>query len=163
MTPPFYYDLNYPFTSSSSAGTEISEVWAKTIANQETVSVVGLYLASRFATAGGAQARIKTNTGTSAAGGGGQAPAPRNLRGNPAAQSTWFNAGTLITAGNTLTVRMTVGFAQTGGMGGWVPVTPQDSIQMMPNAANPIDIEFTALASAASVTADMTIEFGEGI
>jgi hypothetical protein len=124
---------------------------------------VGLYLASRFGTAGGAQARIKTNTGTTASGGTPQTPSPRNLRGNPAAQSLWSNAGATITAGATLTIRMSVGFAQTGGMGGWIPITPQDAIQLMPNATNPVDVEFTTLASSASVTADMTVEFGEGI
>jgi hypothetical protein len=34
---------------------------------------------------------------------------------------------------------------------------------MMPNAANPVDVEITSLANAASVTADLTVEFGEGI
>jgi hypothetical protein len=160
---PLYYDLNYAFTTSSSAGTEVSQVWAKTAANQETVNIVGLYLASRFGTAGGGQARIKSNTGATASGGTSQTPAARNLRYGVASQSLWTNAGATITAGATLTVRMTVGFAQTGGMGGWIPITPQDGIQMMPNATNPVDLEFTALASSASVTADMTVEFTEGV
>ena len=45
---PYYYDLNYAFTSSGSAGTEVTQLWGKTVANQETVSIVGIYLASRF-------------------------------------------------------------------------------------------------------------------
>lgn len=160
---PFYYDLNYALTTNGSAGTENTSLWAKTAANQETCSIVGLYLASRFGTAGGAQARIKDNSGATASGGSTQTPRSRNLRGNPAAQSLWSNAGSAITPGATLTVRMSVGFAQTGGMGGWIPITPQDGIQMMPNATNPVDVEFTNLASAASVTADQTVEFSEGI
>lgn len=160
---PLYYDVNYALTTNSSAGTETTQMWAKTAAEQETVGIVGLYLAARFGTAGGAQARIKTNTGTTASGGTGQTPAARNLRYGVAAQSTWNNAGSAITAGATLTVRMSVGFAQTGGMGGWIPITPQDAIQMMANATNPVDLEITSLASAASVTADMSVEFQEGI
>jgi len=160
---PYYYDLNYALTTSGSAGTEVSQMWGKTAANQETVRVSGLYVASRFGTAGGAQARIKHNTGTTASGGTGQTPSPRNLRGAPAAASTWANGGATITAGTTLVTRVTVGFAQTGGMGGWVAVEPTAAIQMMPNASLPIDVEITALASSATVTADMTLEIGEGI
>jgi hypothetical protein len=160
---PFFYDIAQPLTSNGSAGTENTTLWGKTIPNQETVSLVGLYLASRFGTAGGAQARIKTNTGSSALAGTPQTPQPRNLRGNPAAQSAWSGSGVTITAGTVLQTRMTVGFAQTGGMGGWIPIVPQDAIQMMPNATNPVDVEITGLASAASVTYDQTLEIGEGV
>jgi hypothetical protein len=76
----------------------------------------------------------------------------------------WNNDGSAITAGGgPLTTRVTVGFAQTGGMGGWVATEPTNKIQMMPNATNPVDVEFTSLASSASVTFDQTVEFGEGI
>jgi hypothetical protein len=160
---PLYYDLNYAFTTSSSAGTETTMMWGKTAAEQETVNLVGLYLAARFGTAGGAQARIKTNTGTTASGGTSQTPAAKNLRYGVAAQSLWTNAGAAITAGATLTIRMTVGFAQTGGMGGYIPITPQDGIQLQPNATNPVDVELTNLASSASVTGDMTLEITEGV
>lgn len=160
---PFYYDLNQAVTTSGSAGTETTMMYGKTVANQETVSVVGLYLASRFGTAGGGQARIKTNTGSTAIAGAPQTPQPRNIRGQVAAQSTWFNGSVTITAGTVLQNRITVGFAQTGGMGGWIPITPQDAIQLMPNATNPVDVELTNLAASASVTADMTLEIGEGI
>src|ERR1700735_599871 len=160
---PFYYDVNRAETSNGSAGTESSHFYAKTIANQETMALKGVYIASRFGTAGGAQFRAKTNTGTTASGGTPQTPAPRNLRGNPAAQTTWFNdSTTAVTAGQTLTTRLTVGFAQTGGMGGWVPIEAPDAIQLMANATNPVDLEFNSNASAASVTFDATMEFSEG-
>ena len=69
------------------------------------------------------------------------------------------------TTNSALTPRLTVGFAQTGGMGGWVPVTPQDAIQLMVGGGfnQPVDIEFWSQASNASVTYDLTVEFGEGI
>lgn len=160
---PYYYDLAQSVTSNGSGGTENTMMFGATVANQETVSVVGLYLASRFGTAGGAQARIKTNTGSAATGGAVQTGQPRNLRGNPAAQSVWKNGNVTITAGTVLQIRMSIGFAQTGGMGGWIPITPQDAIQMMPNATNPVDVELTNVATSATVTFDMTLEFGEGI
>ena len=160
---PFYYDLSQAVSTNGSAGTENTMMFGTTVANQETVSLVGLYLASRFGTAGGGQARIKTNTGSAATGGAVQLAQARNLRGNVAAQSLWRNGAVTITAGAVLQTRMTVGFAQTGGMGGWIPITPQDAIQMMPNATNPVDVEFTNLASTATVTFDMTAEIGEGV
>lgn len=160
---PLYYDLNFALTTNGSAGTETTQMWGKTAANQETCNIVGLYCAARFGTAGGGQLRIKHNTGTTASGGTSQTPAPKNLRYSVAAQSLWSNAGTAITAGATLVNRITVGFAQTGGMGGYIPITPQDGIQMMPNATNPVDVEITSLASSASVTADMTLEISEGV
>lgn len=159
---PFYYDLNRALTSSGSAGTEATHFYAKTVANQETAALKGIFVASRFGTAGGAQFRVKTNTGTTASGGGAQTPTPRNIRGNPAAQTTWFNDSSAITAGTTLVPRLTIGFAQTGGMGGWVPVEAADAIVLMPNATNPVDVEMTSLAASASVTFDATIEFSEG-
>jgi hypothetical protein len=159
---PVFYDVNRAFTSSGSAGTEVTHLWGKTAANQETAGIVGVYCAARFATAGGGQINVKTNTGTTASGGTGTTPNPKNMR-LPAASMTWNNDATTITAGATLVVRLTVGFAQTGGMGGWVPIVPSDAIQMMPNATNPVDIEITSNCSVASVTATTTVEFGEGI
>jgi len=160
---PYYYDLNRAITTNGSAGSESTHLWGKTLANQETTRLSGAYIASRFGTAGGAQIRLKHNTGTVASGGTSQTPSPRNLRGGPTAQSTWNNDATTITAGTSLVVRITIGFAQTGGMGGWVAVEPTAAIQMMPNSVNPVDVEITSLASSASVTADLTVEIGEGI
>jgi hypothetical protein len=160
---PFYYDLTRAITTNGSANTESTHLWGKTAANQETVGISGLYIAARFGTAGGAQIRLKDNTGTTASGGTGQTPVPRNRRGSPAAQSIWANDATAITPGATLLTRVTIGFAQTGGMGGWVATEPTAKIQMMPNATNPVDVEITSLASSASVTADLSLEFGEGI
>lgn len=160
---PFFYDLKRAFTTSGSANTEVTELWGTTIANQETVGIYGIYGACRFATAGGAQLKLKHNTGTIASGGTAQTPSPKNLRGNPAAQSSWKDSATAITPGGTLVVRLTVGMAQTGGMGGYVPITPQDAVQMMPNATNPVDVELTSNAATASVTGDLTVEIGEGV
>lgn len=160
---PFCYDTNYAINTGGSAGTEVSQLWAHTINNQETVSLLGVYVAAQFGTAGGAQLRVKTNTGTIASGGSGVVPTPKNLRGSVAAQSLWYNATTAISAGATLTKRLTIGFAQTGGMGGYVPITPQDAIQLMSNAVNPVDLEFTSIANGTSVLADLSIDMGEGV
>lgn len=160
---PFFYDLNRAEVTNGSGGTVSTHFWGKTIANQETCGIYGLFAAARFGTAGGAQLRAAHNIGVTASGGTGQTPAPKNLRGNPAAQSVWANDNATITVGTTLVQRLTVGFAATGGMGGYVPIVPGAAIQMMPNATNPVDIEIQSDASQASVTFDLTIDIGEGI
>ena len=43
------------------------------------------------------------------------------------------------TTGTTLVTRVSIGFAQTGGMGGWVATEPGAKVQMMPNGASPIE------------------------
>jgi hypothetical protein len=160
---PFFYDLNRSTTTNGTTLTESTHLWGKTAANQETTSILGLYVSGRSGTAGGGTLRLKHNTGTTASGGTGQTPSPKNLRGNPAAQSTWANDASAITAGATLVQRVSIGWAQTGGMGGYVPITPQDAVQMMPNATNPIDVEVTSLAVGTSVPIDITLEIGEGV
>jgi hypothetical protein len=88
---------------------------------------------------------------------------PRNLRGAPAAQTAWKNDATAITAGGTLVQRLSIGFAQTGGMGGWVATEPTAKVQMMPNATNPVDVEITSIANGATLPIEITLEMGEGI
>lgn len=162
---PYFYDLNRAETTNASAGTVSTHFWGKTVASQETVGIYGLYAASRFTTAGGALLRLAANTGVTASGGTSQTALLKNGRG-PAAQSSWFSDNATITVGTTLLQRLTVGFAQTGGMGGYVPIVPTAAIQMMPNATNPIDVEIQSVVAsggAASVTFDLTIDIGEGI
>ena len=159
---PFYYDVNRATTTNATPGTETNHYRIVTVANQEAARITGLYAAGRFGTAGGAQLRLKTNSGTAASGGTTQTPFARNIRGAVAAQTTFFNDATAITSGTTLTVRLTVGFAQTGGMGGWVAIEPSAAVQMMANATSPINAEVASVATTASVTFDATLEFAEG-
>jgi hypothetical protein len=159
---PFMYDVKRAFTSSGTPGTEVTDIVGKTIANQQILAIYSLYLACRFLTAGGHIARMKTCTAAGATGGTAQTPAAKNGL-NPAAQSTWVDSTTAITAGGTLVTRQSVGGASTGGNGGWQALFPADAVQMQPNNANPIDVEFSELGAVASVTGDITVEIGEGI
>jgi hypothetical protein len=160
---PFYYDFVRVTATAASGGTETTHLWGLSVANQETVGISGLYCSGRGGTAGGGTLRLKHNTGTIASGGTSQTPAARNLRGSVAAQSTWKNDATAITAGTTLVNRVAIGFAQTGGMGGWVATEPTNKVQMMPNGANPIDVEVTSVANGTTLPIEITLEFGEGI
>lgn len=159
---PFFYDVKRQFTASGSANTEVTDIVGKTVANQQILAIYAIYAAARFTTAGGAQLRAKFCTVTAATGGTAQTPHPRNLL-FPASQSTWVDSTSAITAGGTTIIKATIGFAQTGGMGGWQALMPQDTMQMQPNAASPLDFEITDLAATASVVGDITVEIGEGL
>jgi hypothetical protein len=164
---PFFYDLptRVPYTSNVTAGTESTHIAGKNPAGGETLGLYGFYAASRFLTAGGAQIHAKTNTagGTAFTGGTAMTPTTKNPR-QPAAVSTWVNDASAITPGTTLIVRMSVGFAQTGGMGGYVPIVPTAAIQLTSaTPSNPVDIEFTSDAASNSLTFDLSVDIGEGI
>lgn len=160
---PFYYDINRITATAASGGTEANHIGIKTIANQETVGISGLYVSGRGGTAGGATVRLKHNTGTVYAGGTATTPSPRNLRGAVAAQASAVQDNASITPGTTLVQRISIGFAQTGGMGGWVATEPTAKVQMMPNTTNPVDVEVTSMANGATLPIELTMEFGEGV
>jgi hypothetical protein len=155
---PLYYDLTRSVTSTASEATHYRIL---TTTQQETLRLVGLYGGMRSGAAGGGQLRLYTNTGTAASGGTAQTPAPRNLR-LTAAQFQAFNDATAITPGTTLTNRVTVGLAQTGGMGGWVALEPMAAVSMMPNATNPVNAEVKSIANGTGINLDVTIEASEG-
>ena len=160
---PFYYDVSRITATAASGGTVGNHLTMITAANQETVGISGLYVSGRGGTAGGATIRLNHNTGTVCSGGTAQTPAPRNLRGSVAAQVAVKNDATAITLGTTLVQRVAIGFAQTGGMGGWVATEPTAKVQMMPNGASPIDVEVTSVANGTTLPIELTLEFGEGI
>jgi hypothetical protein len=166
---PFFYDLEHRSTSSTASLTEVvsPHLTGRCGTNVDPVSIVGMFAAAQFNTVGGGTFRLKDNTSTTTGttGGTGQSPRPKHPR-NPAALSTWNNDASAITAGGTLNTRLGVGFAQTGGMGGYVPIVPQAAVQLLTGstlAAGVQDLLWTSLAFSTGVTFDWTVEFGEGI
>jgi hypothetical protein len=157
---PFYYDLNRAFTSNVSGATESNHWRLLTVANQETARIMGLSGGARFGTAGGGQLRIKTWS-TASTGGTSQTPAKRNPN-SPAASTTAFNDASTITSGTTATYRMSVGLAQTGGMGGLVPVEPAAAIALLANGGANGNADMVSIFNAASVTFDGTLDLAEG-
>ena len=154
---PFYFDLNFAFTSNASGGTETDHMRLLTVANQETCKLMSLHGNARFGTAGGGQLRVKTFA-TASTVGSAQTPAKRHPT-QPAAATTAFTGPT---AGATPTVRMTVGVAQTGGHGGWIALETSDAISLLPNGGANGNADVFSIANAASVTGDFTLGFNEG-
>lgn len=166
---PFYYDTTRTSTSSTASLTEVVSPHAdvRVPTNSDPVAIIGVFATMRFGTAGGASFRCKDNTSTTSGttGGTGATLRPKHPR-NPSALSTWVNDASAITAGGTLNLRYAVGMAQTGGMGGYVPLVPQSAVQILTGstlAAGVQDVLFTSIAFSTGVTFDWTVEFGEGI
>lgn len=164
---PYFYDLTR--TSTSAIAASAAQVaWAKTIAAQETLALYGMFASFRSTSAGGGTFRMADNTssGSLASGGSSATPQPKNRRGSAAAQSLWFNDASAITASSLgQNPRVIAGFAATGGMGGYVPLVPQQAIQMMTSSTtqfNPVDWEFTSITSSSGLY-DWVIDIGEGI
>ncbi len=160
---PFYYDINRSTTTNAAEGTETTHLWAATVSNQPCMGIYAVYFAP-FGTAaiGAAVGRLKTNAGPTASGGTAATPKSRSPLAPPA-QSVWKNDASAITAGSALTTRISIGFAQGGGTGAWSPRKSSAEVQMMANATNPVDIEFTSIASASKIPVDVTVEFSEGM
>lgn len=158
---PFYYDTHRETTTNGSGSTESQHLRFQSAANQESARIVALYGSCIFGTAGGAKLRIKTASSIGS-GGTSQTPAKRNPN-NPAAGLTAFNDATALTAGTgTVTERLAIGMAQTGGMGAWVALEPSAGISLLPNGGANGNAEVWSEANAASVPIDITVEHAEG-
>lgn len=156
---PLYYDIKRQGTATTSSSTHL---YMKTVANQETARITGVYAAIQASgTVGGGIARLQDNIGTTASGGGPIVPTPRNRR-LAVASTTAFDDSLSITPGTSLMVRVQVGFAQTGGQNGWVAIEPSAALQLMPNTTNPVDAELTSITTTATQTIQCEIEFCEG-
>jgi hypothetical protein len=157
---PFYYDTVRATTTNGSGSTETTHLRFVTAANKRMALIRGLYAAAVFGTAGGGKLRLKT-CATAASGGTAQVPAARDPS-QPACDLVAANDATTITAGGTPVVRLAVGFAQTGGNGGWVAPEPSAGITLLPNAGATGNAEIASIANAASVPIDITVEHSEG-
>ena len=161
---PIYYDSARTTTTNATAGTLSTHFRIVTIANQDAMRIMGIRANARLLTAGGDQLRISDCSVTAATGGTAQTPRGKDLRisAGLAAQTTVFNDATAITPGGTLNLRESIGFAATGGQGGWQPQENAAGFQMQPNATNPLDMEIQSIAANVSVPIDLNFDIAEG-
>lgn len=157
---PMYYDVYFGATTNSTINTQSSSPHIRLLSGTAVDALVkGLYVAGRSGTAGGGQVRMITAATAFSSMGTGYTPIKRNP--NFAAAIT--SAATATTcSGNTTSVRASIGFAQTGGMGGWVAIEPDASIRLLSGGGANGNLEVSSLANAASIPVDITLEFSEG-
>lgn len=155
----YYYAVNVQGASTNSSGdTETDMAQFLTVAEQAPCNIVGLYGAAYNQTSVGGivlRARRWTTPSTS---GSSFTPAKRNTQ-SPAA-STGVVTGP--TAGSTATNLLSIGLAQTGGMGGWQALEPDAAIVLRPNGGANGNVDIISIATAATMTFDYTVEFNEG-
>lgn len=156
---PFYYDVSIPITTNSGAGTLSTQahITLRTVANQQVAMVKGCYANARSGTAGGGQIRGLT-LGTPSSSGTTTVPNKRHPNAPAALTSCLTSGGSPGSAPNT---RFSLGFAQTGGMGGWVAIEPDASVMLLPNVGANGNLDVMSIANAASIAVDLTLEFSE--
>jgi hypothetical protein len=158
---PFYYTVVRETTTNGTTQTLSTHLRGVTIANQETVSIVGLYGAGRHGTAGGGYVFL-VRPGAAGSGGTAQTPSESNPN-TPAAQSTWTDDTTAITPGATPVTVVIAGIAQTGGQGGWVALEKDMGKKMLPGAvATTSHMEVGSKAVGTSVPIVVSLDFCEG-
>lgn len=164
---PYYYSVSKTpgtpgtaCTTNASANTLSTHFRFATVANQQIARIMGLFAASRFGTAGGG-ALYLIRPGTIGSGGTANTPASKAGTLSRAADTTAFDDATLITPGTTPIQQQVVGFAQTGGMGGWVALETDDGYKMGPNAGANGQLEIATKANTSSVTFDPTVNLQE--
>lgn len=157
---PMYYDIVFSATTNSAANTQSTQAHIRMLSGTAVDALVkGLYAGGRSGTAGGGQIRAITAGTAMSSQGTGVTPNKRN----PNFATAVTSAATATTCqGATTTVRVSVGFAQTGGMGGWVAIEPDASIRLLSGGGANGNMEVSSLSNAASVPVDLTVEFSEG-
>lgn len=155
---PMYYDLASNSTTSSSAGSQSTSCAAKLLTGTGVgAGIRGVYAAARGGTAGGGIMRVIT-AGTAQSSSGSSFVLNKRNSNFPTATTS---AMTATTCSQTATQRFAVGFAQTGGMGGWVAIEPDAEVLLQAGGGANGNAEFTTIANAASVTFDYTVELAE--
>jgi len=165
---PFYYAFTRPHTTSGTTLTVINVFRATTVASQPTFRLVGLYGLAKGSAAGGGALRVERSTG--AASGGTAIAAPNGeagvgMRRNPDAptgMTTLFTEASTITSGTTPVTQLSVGFAQTGGQGGWVALEPDHAVTLKSGgAAASGHAVIQSLAVGVSIPVEITGEYNE--
>jgi hypothetical protein len=156
---PAYYDVALPITTNAVAAT-LSSGPHLTLRTGTAVRarIQGLYVSARASTAGGGIARLHTLATATSSSGTTVTPAKRNP--NWAAATT-SALSSQTGPGSTRTQRVSVGFAQTGGQGGWVAWEPDAAIALNSGGGANGNADFDSIANAAAILADMTAEFAE--
>ena len=156
---PAYYDIITSVTTNSAAGTISSAPHLRMLTGTAvSAALKGIYAGARSSTAGGGLIKVFTAGTAMSSMGTGYTPTKRN----PGQAAAVTSAATATTCtGATSTLRMSVGFAQTGGMGGWVAIEPDAAILLQPGGSAGGNVEFGSIANSASVLADLSVEFSE--
>ena len=158
---PFYYSTNRPATTNGTGNTCSTHTYLLTVANQANCFVVGIMANVRNSTTAGSGV-LRAARLAGAPIGGTALPANKRNMNNPAAGTTPFGDATSITSGSATTyIGIDVGFAQTGGQGGWVALERDHAVTLSPNGGANGNVQFDSFTATASQALQVSVEFGE--
>lgn len=162
---PMYYDFGQngkvsTITTSGTANTETARAMLLTQSAKPSANITGVFANAQGSTAGGGFLACATFA-TAGAVGTGTAQTPGKKNPNEPASQVLCTTGTFTAGSGTRTDRITVGFAQTGGQGGWIAVTPDAALVLFSGGGATGYGEFRDLANAASQQFSYEIEWFE--
>jgi hypothetical protein len=161
---PMYYDIVRETTTNGTTATRSPHLLFLT-GTAVTCSIRGLYCSAAGSTAGGGTLFCETaNTTAGSVGSALAAPtlkSPRNPSYPTAVTAITMDGGTAITSGSALVERAAVGWAATGGMGGWVALEPDAAILLRPAGGITGNAELSTKAVGTSVPVKITAEWAE--
>ena len=162
---PYYYTFNRSATTNGTGNTCSNHLRLLTIANQQNCNVVQLMAAVRNSTTAGSGilrvGRSSTAGGANLGGGTTFTPEEMNQKG-PAAETTAANDASAFTNFGTTNAQFTIGYAQTGGQGGWVALERDNAVTL--NAAGGVagNMYLDSFTATASQLLEVSGQFLEG-
>ena len=163
---PFYYVTRRSATTNGSGNTCSNHFRLLTIANQQNAYVVQIMAAVRNSTTAGSgflEIVKQAAGGANLTGATAYTPPPMNPGYTPAAQTTAAHDSAAFTGYSaTRTSLGAVGFAQTGGHGGWVSLERDNAYVLNPNAGANGNLELDSFTATASQALEVSTQFLEG-
>lgn len=159
---PFYYSINRPTTTNGTGNTCSNHAYLLSVANQANGFIVGVMCNIRNSTTAGSGV-LRTARLTGAPSGGTALTANKRNPDNPTAATTTFGDATAISYG-AFSVNyqgIDIGFAQTGGQGGWVALERDHALTLKPNGGANGNAVFDSFTATASQSIQVSVEFGE--
>jgi hypothetical protein len=161
---PYYYGFTRPATTNGTGNTCSEHVRLLTVANQANCAVVQLMASIRNSTTAGSGflSIAKYSTAPTSVGGAALAATAQNPS-SPAAATTPFSDSSAFTSyPATLTRVGSIGFAQTGGQGGWVALERDNAWTLLPNAGANGNLGLDSFTATASQALEISGQFLEG-
>lgn len=159
---PFYFNTTRSTTTNGTGNTCSSHVRFLTIANQQNCCIGQIMAAVRNSTtAGSGFLSVARLAATGSAGGTSYTPEEANPKG-PAAETTVFTDATAFTSSPTTVRQFGVGFAQTGGQGGWVALERDNCVVLNPNGGAAGNLTLDSFTATISQALEVSTQFLEG-
>lgn len=161
---PMGYDAAQRNITTNGTGNTETVRWQLITGSQKPSAVfTGMFAQCAGSVAGGGLMQASTFA-TAGSVGSGTAVTLNKKNSNNAAAGTVYNnnsGGALTGGSSTRSPRCATGFAQTGGQGGWIAITPDMGITLVANGGANGYLEGADLANAATQTFNYQIELSE--